>query len=150
MTSRKNLLFIFFTLKDDLSVLSSFFILLQYPHLRQTHDSSNRITYKFDLTTIQSQLQSGQDFSPYSIHCQHICVENYGNQIWLAHQQRPVKVGSKLVVEGSNYGGQSSPELSHMPDIPVILELSFAHCAKRVSHVSIFKEWLDRMTLHDR
>lgn len=25
------------------------------------------------------------------------------NQIWLAHQQRPVKVGSKLVVEGSNY-----------------------------------------------
>lgn len=64
------------------------------------------------------------------------------NQIWLAHQQRPVKVGSKLVVEGSNYG--------HMPDIPVILELSFAHCAKRVSHVSIFKEWLDRMTLHDR
>lgn len=72
------------------------------------------------------------------------------NQIWLAHQQRPVKVGSKLVVEGSNYGGQSSAELSHMADIPVILELSFAHSAKRVSHVSIFKEWFDRMTLHDR
>lgn len=139
MTSRKNLLFIFFTLKDDLSVLSSFFILLQYPHLRQTHDSSNRITYKFDLTTIQNPIPYIVNISVWKI-----------NQIWLAHQQRPVKVGSKLVVEGSNYGGQSSAELSHMPDIPVILELSFAHCAKRVSHVSIFKEWLDRMTLHDR
>lgn len=113
-----------------------------------SHDSSNRITYKFDLQQFRASCKVVRISHPIP-YIVNISVWKI-NQIWLAHQQRPVKVGSKLVVEGSNYGGQSSAELSHMADIPVILELSFAHSAKRVSHESIFKEWLDRMTLHDR
>lgn len=147
MTSRKNLLFIFFTLKDDLSVLSS-----SYFYSIPTWDKHMTAVTESPINLIWRQFRASCKVVRISHPIPYIVNLSVWkiNQIWLAHQQRPVKVGSKLVVEGSNYGGQSSAELSHMPDIPVILELSFAHCAKRVSHVSIFKEWLDRMTLHDR
>lgn len=146
-TLRKNLLFIFFTLKDDLSVLSS-----SYLYSIPTWDKHMTAVTESPINLIWRQFRASCKVVrishpiPYTVNLSVWKI----NQIWLAHQQRPVKVGSKLVVEGSNYGGQSSAELSHMADIPVILELSFAHCAKRVSHESIFKEWFDRMTLHDR
>lgn len=147
MTLRKNLLFIFFTLKDDLSVLSSsyFYSILTWDkHMTAVTESPiNLIWRQFRASCKVVRISHP---IPYTVNLSVWKI----NQIWLAHQQRPVKVGSKLVVEGSNYGGQSSAELSHVADIPVILKLSFAHCAKRVSHESIFKEWLDRMTLHDR
>lgn len=155
-TLRKNLLFIFFTLKDDFSVLASSY-LYSIPtwdkHMTAVTESPiNLWVFLFFSFLIWRQFRASCKVVrishpiPYTVNLSVWKI----NQIWLAHQQRPVKVGSKLVVEGSNYGGQSSAELSHMADIPVILELSFAHSAKRVSHVSIFKEWLDRMTLHDR
>lgn len=147
MTLRKNLLFIFFTLKDDFSVLAS-----SYLYSIPTWDKHMTAVTESPINLIWRQFRASCKVVrishpiPYTVNLSVWKI----NQIWLAHQQRPVKVGSKLVVEGSNYGGQSSAELTHMADIPVILELSFEHCAKRVSHESIFKEWLDRMTLHDR
>lgn len=147
MTSRKNLLFIFFTLKDDLYVLAS-----SYFYSIPTWDKHMTAVTESPINLIWRQFRASCKVVRISHPIPYIVNLSVWkiNQIWLAHQQRPVKVGSKLVVEASNYGGQSSAELSHMADIPVILELSFAHCAKRVSHVSIFKEWFDRMTLHDR